>query len=361
MTDGFDENVPNKMPTTRRQPAPKRPWDVKPADVKPVAEQKGEKKVEVAEPPIEVRSRPMKAVETKEDQKQRVKMILQELTEAQQAAATTEPAPERPRAPRVIERPPVTRDVLTATDNSMLIEEESRDVLSEIDSLEAEIESTISMQNQVEDELKRVRDEYDELLGAKEELEARIETLKTVEELESNLKAAEEENRLVTERVGELDAALQDREAQIEHLRSDLSATASHLQDTTRERDSLLQDLEQSMQEIEHLQQNVSSLQEVRKEANSTIKNLQGEREDLAEKVEDLSHAKAQADANIEQLEKELAEERQKTKYLETSVENYAVVKATLESDLNAARSALKGIRERLAQAALKFKKAENE
>jgi chromosome segregation protein len=359
MTDGFDENVSNKMPTTRRQPTPKRPWDVKPA-----TEQKSDKKTEVAEPPAEVRTRPLKVVEAKEETKRRVKEILQELTEAEKGAtapaASTAPRVEQ-RARVAIERPPVAPEIMTATDSSMLIEEESKDVLSEIDSLEAEIESTLSLQHQAEDELKRVRDEYEELLGAKEELEARIETLKTVEELESHLKAAEEENRLATERIGELDAALQDREAQIEHLRSDLSATTSHLQETTRERDGLLQDLEQAMQEIENLRQNVSSLQEIREEANNTIKTLQEEREELAEKAEFFSQAKAQADSAIKQLEKELAEERQKTKYLESSVENYAVIKATLESDLNAARSALKGIRDRLARANTKFKKAGNE
>jgi len=360
MTDSFDENVSNKMPTTKRHPTPKRPWDVKPA-----AEQKSDKKVEVAEPPAEARSRPLKVVEAKEETKRRVKEILQELTEAEKGTAappaTTTPRTEH-RARVAPERPPVAHhEVMTATDSSMMIEEESKDVLAEIDSLEAEIESTFSLRHQAEDGLKRVRDEYEELLGAKEELEARIETLKTVEELESHLKAAEEENRLATERIGELDAALQDREAQIEHLRGDLSATTSHLQETARERDGLLQDIEQATQEIENLQQNVSALQEIREEANRTIKALQEEREELTEKVEFFSHAKAQADEAVKQLEKELDEERQKTKYLESSVENYAVIKATLESDLSAARSALKGIRDRLARANTKFKKAESE
>jgi chromosome segregation ATPase len=359
MTDGFDENVPNKMPTTKRQPAPTRPWDVKLH-----VDTHSEKKTEVAEPPVEVRMRPLKVVDAKEDTTRRVKEIMRELTEAEHAA--TAPAATAPRVePRIArpvpEKPPAPPQVMTATDSSMLIEEESRDVLMEIDSLEAEIESTLDLRNHVEDELKRVRDEYEELLNAKEELEARIETLKTVEELESHLKAAEEENRLATERSGELDAALQDRETQIEHMQSDLAATTSHLQETARERDGLVQDLEQAMREIEHLQQNVDSLQQIRHEANNTIKALNEEREELAEKVEVLTQAKAQADSTVEQMEKELAEERQKIKYLESSVENYAVIKATLESDLNAARSALKGIRDRLARANTKFKKAENE
>jgi len=343
MTDGFDENVPQKMPGTKSQRSPRRPWDVKPSTRTKVAHPQ-----ETEDVPV----KPLKSIETKEDTKRRVKEILKELTDQ----------PDRDKAaPSVIERPGAEPEIMTATDSSMLIEEESRDVLAEIDTLEAGLESTLAMQDQVEEELGRVREEYDELLNAKQELEARIETLRTIEELESNLKAAEEENRLAMERTGELEYRLQETEGKLETLREDLNAVTAKLNETTREKDKLSHDLERSMEEVELYQDEVRSLQEQNKNSQNTIGELKEERDGLNSQLQTLTEEKAEVDAALEKTEHELAEERQKTKYLETSVENYAVIKATLESDLNAARSALTGIRQRLNRANAKFRKNQEE
>lgn len=348
MTEGFDENVPQKMPGTRSQRTPLRPWDVKPA---------AQTGVESPKEAPETRSQPLKSVNTKEDTKRRVKEILRELTEQSESPAVIAEPPVRHERP--VE--PAKPEVMTATDNSMLIEEESNDVLAEIDTLEAELESTLSMQNKVEEELGRLREEYDELLNAKEELEARIETLKTVEELESNLKAAEEENRMATERMGEIEFRLHETEEKAESLHGELARASAHLQETAREKEKLVRALQQSTEEIELYQEEVRSLQEQNSGAQNSIAELKEECSLLGRDLETLKGEKAEADSAVESLQAELIEERQKTKYLESSVENYAVVKATLESDLTAARSALKAIRERLGRANLRFKKSEGE
>ena len=312
MTDGFDENVPQKMPGTKSQRSPRRPWDVKPSTRTKVAHPQ-----ETEDVPV----KPLKSIETKEDTKRRVKEILKELTDQ----------PDRDKAaPSVIERPGAEPEIMTATDSSMLIEEESRDVLAEIDTLEAGLESTLAMQDQIE-------------------------------ELESNLKAAEEENRLAMERTGELEYRLQETEGKLETLREDLNAVTAKLNETTREKDKLSHDLERSMEEVELYQDEVRSLQEQNKNSQNTIGELKEERDGLNSQLQTLTEEKAEVDAALEKTEHELAEERQKTKYLETSVENYAVIKATLESDLNAARSALTGIRQRLNRANAKFRKNQEE
>ena len=344
MSEGFDENVSRKMPGTRSKRAPRRPWDVKSAaetEVEPAAER------QEAE---DVRIKPLKSIETKEETKRRVKQILKELTDQTEGKESE---------PGVIEKPDISPEVMTATDSTMLIEEESSDVLAEIESLEGELESTLVMQGQVEEELSRVREEYDELLNAREELEARVETLKTVEELESNLKAAEEERRLAMERMGELEFHLQESESRVEDLRGELANASAQLEETTREKKKLTEELGQSMEETEGYRREVRSLQEKCEEDRDTIADLRRENGGLNEKLQALTIEKEEADSRIETLDGELTEERQKTKYLETSVENYAVIKATLESDLSAARSALKSIRDRLKQVTVRFKKVD--
>ncbi len=350
MTDGFEENVPEKLPATKQCRQPVRPWDVQPDSLeeeKPTAGKtatdSGNRAAAVADaPPL------LSITETKEPSRKMVREILRELTEKEKGQkGVTEPPP----PPSTPMPPEPGEEVLVASDNSMLIEQESNEVLEEIENLEAELDSALNVQHKMEEDLFRVREEYDELLHAKEELEAQVETLKTIEELESNLKASEEENKLALGKVKELETGLEKSFQQQKQVRAELDATCSSLAEMTELRDAVSHHLESEKTKGAALDRKIGEMTEDRRRLRENVAALETACEDLKSEIIEHETKGKDLEQKLSRTEGGLEEEKQKTKYLETQVENYAVVKATLESDLNAARTALKSIRNRLSAA----------
>jgi len=349
MTDGFEENIPEKLPVTKQCRQPVRPWDVQPdvlEEEKPTAEKTAkdsESRAAVADaPPL------LSITETKEPSRKMVREILRELTEKEKGQKGV---PEPPPSPSTPMPPEPGEEVLVASDNSMLIEQESNEVLEEIENLEAELDSALNVQHKMEEDLSRVREEYDELLHAKEELEAQVETLKTIEELESNLKASEEENKLALGKVKELETGLEKSFQQQKQVRAELDATCSSLAEMTELRDTVSHHLESEKTKGAALERKIGEMTEDRRRLRENVAALETACEDLKSEIKEHETKGKDLEQKLSRTEGGLEEEKQKTKYLETQVENYAVVKATLESDLNAARTALKSIRNRLSAA----------
>ncbi len=253
MGNKFDENVAGKMPKTRElKSVPKRPWDV------------------------------VKSAERNEPERGRARAEVREAAE-----------PEIQHHER--------EDVLVASDDTLMIDNENLDVFEEIKQLEAQMVSTLSVKTGLEDEMEKARQTIEDLQAEAEDLEERVDTLRTKEELERQLTTVQGQRDSAMDRLGEVETRLESAITTRAAVQADLENTRESLEEALGENANLSERLDEV-----------------------TLRNKEGDRE----------------------LSRSVAENER----LRDRVRQLEIIKETQDSNLQAARAAIKNIKQRLAE-----------